>query len=32
MEEEKERGERANSECVGMRLLALAVVDVFFSK
>ena len=29
---EKERGERAKSECVGMRLLALAMVGVFFSK
>ena len=29
---EKERGERAKSECVGMRFLALAVADVFFSK
>ena len=28
----KERGERAKSECVGMRLLALAVVGVFFSR
>ena len=29
---EKEREERAKSECVGVRLLALAVVGVFFSK
>ena len=28
----KEREERAKSECVDMRLLALAVVGVFFSK
>ena len=28
----KEREERARSECVGMRLLALAVVGVSFSK